>query len=137
MAAATAINYHGRRFRPVSNSSSGQVNQQTMFLYQQPFGDALLTATYMGGGIRLGSMTGLVDETTGALRFHYQHVTDAGELRSGYCESTPELLSDGRLRLHERWKWTDGPAGESVVEEVAPAVTNAQSETAVYGDGDT
>jgi len=113
------------------------VNGETLFLYQQPFGDALLTATYVGGGIRLGSITGLVDAATGALRFHYQHVTEAGELRSGYCESTPELLPDGRLRLHERWKWTDGPAGESVVEEVALPVTSAQSEKTVYGDGDT
>jgi hypothetical protein len=79
----------------------------------------LLTATYSGGGIRHGAMTGLV-RADGSLEFCYQHVTDAGELRSGICESTPEVLADGRVRLEERWRWTLGgtSAGESVVEEV-------------------
>jgi hypothetical protein len=50
----------------------------------------------------------------------YHPVNDAGELMTGRCRSTPELLPDGRLRLHERWQWTsgDGSEGESVVEEV-------------------
>ncbi len=111
------INYDGRRFRPVSNTPNGQVNGETLFEYRQT-GD-LFTATYSGGGIRSGSMTGLA-APDGALRFCYQHLTDTGELRSGVCDSTPEILADGRIRLHEKWQWTLGePAGtgESIVEE--------------------
>ena len=39
---------------------------------------------------------------------------------TGRCASTPEVLADGRLRLHERWQWTCGgeEEGESTVEEV-------------------
>ena len=111
------IDYEGRVFRPVGNSPNGEVNSATEFRYCQN-GD-LLTATYAGGGIRLGQMVGLV-RADQSLWFAYQHLSDAGELRSGTCESTPELLPDGRVRLHERWRWTSGDrsAGESTIEEV-------------------
>ena len=110
------IDYEGRRFRPVSNTPNGEVNAGTLFHYSQS-GD-LFTATYQGGGIRHGSMTGLCNGD-GSLRFCYQHVSDGGELRSGFCESTPEVLADGRIRLHERWHWTHGlhSEGTSIVEE--------------------
>lgn len=111
------MNYNGRVFRPVENTPNGEVNGETRFEYRQ-VGD-LLEALYSGGGIRSGQMVGLVGEE-GRLTFCYQHVTDEGELRSGRCESTPELLADGRLRLHETWKWTSGDLseGRSIVEEV-------------------
>ena len=37
--------------------------------------------------------------------------------------SQPERLVDGRIRLHERWQWTEGSSasGESIVEEVEAA----------------
>jgi hypothetical protein len=43
-----------------------------------------------------------------------------GEFMAGECHSTPEVLPDGRIRLHERWQWTTGDRsrGESVIEEV-------------------
>lgn len=111
------LNYDGRRFRPVTNTPNGQVNGETLFQYSQD-GD-LLTATYAGGGIRSGSMTGLV-RGDGGLEFCYQHVTDGGELRSGVCRSRPVSMADGRLRLEEKWRWTLGDLseGESAVEEV-------------------
>ena len=36
------------------------------------------------------------------------------------CRSVPEVLADGRLRLHETWSWTEGGegAGTSTVEEM-------------------
>jgi hypothetical protein len=112
-----SIHYDGRRFRPVTNTPNGQVNGKTLFEYRQ-VGD-LLTAVYTGGGIRHGQMTGLVGGD-GSLKFCYQHVTDAGELRSGICHSTPRWLPDGRLRLEESWRWTLGElsAGQSAVEEI-------------------
>ena len=50
----------------------------------------------------------------------YQYVNEKGEIMTGRCHSIPELLPDGRLRLHETWQWTSGhhSAGKSVVEEI-------------------
>ena len=112
------MTYAGREFRPISNTSNGEVSSGTLFLYEQQ-GD-LLSAAYSGGGIRAGQMLGLCD-AQGNLHFCYHHVTDGGELRSGVCESRPEILAGGRIRLQEQWRWThggEGSAGSSVVDEV-------------------
>jgi len=39
---------------------------------------------------------------------------------TGKCYSTPEVLVDGRIRLHEMWEWTSGDysKGQSIVEEI-------------------
>ena len=68
----------------------------------------------------MGTLVAAVDEA-GRLDMRYAHINAAGSLMTGECQSTPERLADGRLRLHERWRWTsgDGSAGTSVVEEVA------------------
>lgn len=111
------IDYHGRRFYSVSNSPTGEVGAETIFDYHQT-GD-VVWATYEGGAIRFGTLIAKVDGD-GALDMRYHHVNAAGELMTGVCHSTPELLPDGRVRLHERWRWTsgDGSSGESVIEEV-------------------
>ena len=56
----------------------------------------------------------------GALEFYYQHINDERTIRCGKCYSTPEMLEDGRIRLHETWQWLDDDAssGTSVVEEI-------------------
>jgi hypothetical protein len=113
----TGINYNGRIFRSVANSSDGEVDARTTFRYHQ-LGD-IVWAEYAGGQIRFGQLVGLVlpDDQ---LELRYQHVNEAGELMTGLCLSTPEVLSDGRLRLHEAWQWTCGEraSGESIVEEI-------------------
>ncbi len=59
-------------------------------------------------------------DSEGRLDMRYHQVNDRGELMTGVCRSTPELLPDGRIRLHEAWRWTsgDGSSGISVLEEV-------------------
>jgi hypothetical protein len=64
-------------------------------------------ATYAGGVIRNGMLTGIVDGA-GALDFRYVHVDRHGAIMTGECRSMPEHLADGRIRLHERWRWTSG-----------------------------
>ena len=72
------------------------------------------------GRLAGGTLVATVD-AEGRLDMRYSHVNEAGELKTGACVSTPERLPDGRLRLHERWRWTSGPGeGQSVVEEVEP-----------------
>jgi hypothetical protein len=50
-----------------------------------------------------------------------QHVDAGGKLRTGKCRATPEILADGRVRLHEQWQWTNGDLseGRSIVEELS------------------
>ncbi len=112
----STINYDGRFFRSVENSGNGEVSAETRFAYHQE--GSYLWATYSGGSVVLGQLLGEV-RGDGQLSFRYHHYNNAGEYRSGQCNSTPELLPDGRIRLHERWQWTNGDlsSGTSVVEE--------------------
>lgn len=112
-----SIDYDGRRFRSVENSASGEVGPETVFAYKQD-GD-VVSATYEGGDVRSGVLIATADDG-GNLDARYAHVNAAGGLMTGECRSTPEVLPDGRIRLHEEWRWTsgDGSSGRSVVEEI-------------------
>ena len=109
--------YGGRLFRPVKTSDTSQTGADTIFKYEQN-GD-MVTATYSGGNIRFGQIIGQVDET-GILDMRYQHVDRDGELKTGYCTTTPEILPGGKMRLHEKWRWTCGhrAKGRSILEEI-------------------
>ncbi|GAA4447683.1 hypothetical protein GCM10023189_04380 [Nibrella saemangeumensis] len=110
--------YKGKVFRSVANTENGEVGTETLFNYQQE--GKIVWADYAGGAIVKGFLIATVNPDN-SLDMRYQHVNQAGELMTGRCHSVPQYLSDGRLRLHERWQWTsgDGSSGESVVEEVA------------------
>jgi hypothetical protein len=107
------INYNGRTFRSVSNTDNGEVSAETIFHYRQE--GSIVKATCSGGGILAGSLIAVVDEN-GVLDMRYQHVNERYELMTGTCVSTPEILEDGKIRLHEEWQWTS--KGRSVVEEI-------------------
>jgi hypothetical protein len=111
------IDYNGRLFRSVENSSNGEVSAATEFRYSQS--GNIVTATYSGGAIVTGTLIATCD-ADGNLDMRYQHANTAGELMTGVCRSTPELLPDGRIRLHESWRWTckDASSGSSIIEEV-------------------
>ncbi len=112
------MNYHGKKFRSVSNTPNGEVSGETIFNYQQ-IGNTV-TAQYSGGGILLGQLIALVDEN-GCLDMRYHHVNNKGLLQTGICHSVPERMPDGRIRLHETWQWTSGDlsSGHSLIEEVS------------------
>src|SRR4051812_26760190 len=112
-----AINYHNRVFKSVNNTGNGEVDAATTFHYQQS--ENVVSAVYKGGQILYGNLIAKVDEE-GRLDMRYQHLNVNGELMTGKCQSVPELLLDGRIRLHETWQWTSGDqsAGQSVIEEV-------------------
>ena len=111
------MNYHNRTFRPVRNTDNGETSEETLFHYQQD--GTILTSTYAGGKIRKGHLIGLVDPE-GNIEMRYHQINDQGEFRTGICFSKPEILPNGKIRLHETWQWTsgDGSKGESVLEEV-------------------
>lgn len=108
----------GRRLRSIANSSSGDVDGETVFEYHQHEG--VVWATYAGGAVQFGTLIGLVVDDD-RLDVRYQHVTRNGELKAGRCDTVVETLDDGRCRLHETWQWTEGgdSAGKSTVEEVS------------------
>ena len=111
------INYHNRRFRPIQNTENGETSSETIFHYEQE--GNIVTSEYNGGQIVKGSLIAVVSEN-GELDMRYQQVNTKGELMTGICKSTPEILPDGRIRLYEKWKWTSGDfsEGESILEEI-------------------
>jgi hypothetical protein len=111
------INYNGRTFVSTENTANGEVSSKTFFEYKQD--GNILSAAYSGGEIKKGTLIGIVKED-GSLTFRYNHVNVQNEIRGGQCTSTPEILHDGRIRLHENWEWLghDQSEGESIVEEV-------------------
>jgi hypothetical protein len=122
----SAVAYDGRRFVSVSNSEGGDAGCATTFHYHQD-GD-LVWADYAGGAVRRGMLVARC-APDGTLDARYQHMTEGGELKTGICRSTPELLADGRLRLHETWRWTSGSgdSGRSVIEETGARAADPQA----------
>ena len=103
-----------RYFIAVKNSESGEVSDQTVFAYHQK--DDVIWAEYSGGSIMKGFLIGKTD-VKHHLHFTYQHVNTNGELKSGYCDSVPNI-ENGILRFYESWRWSSGEEGTSVIEEI-------------------
>ena len=108
------IDYDGRRFRPVAN---GSAEESRVAVYHQD--GNLLWGEFLGGRARRGALTGTC-APDGRLDFAYCMVTDAGEVISGHCRSTPRLLEDGRIQLDEQWERYGAHAatGVSHLEEI-------------------
>ncbi|MCB0762544.1 MAG: n-acetylglutamate synthase [Flavobacteriales bacterium] len=111
------INYHDRKFKPVANSDNGEVTSEMIFHYQQS--GNILTCSYRGAQIVQGQLMGIVD-ASGLIEMSYHQVNKAGQMMTGLCTSTPEILANGKIRLHEEWRWTSGDQshGHSTLEEV-------------------
>ena len=111
------MNYNNKKFRPVQNSANGETSAETIFEYIQE--GNILTSTYCGGQIVKGHLIGLVAKD-GTITMRYHQVNTKGELMTGKCTSQPELMENGKIRLHENWQWTSGDQskGQSILEEV-------------------
>jgi hypothetical protein len=111
------ISYDKRVFRSTRNSATGEVSSETRFYYHQK--GNVVWAEYRGGEIIFGNLIAKVFDDD-SLEMSYQHLNLSGELMTGKCLSTPEILPDGKIRLFEQWQWTckDFSSGESVIEEV-------------------
>lgn len=110
------IDYNGKIFKPIKNSENGETSSETVFLYKQ-IGN-ILTSEYSGGKIVKGHLIGIVDDK-GNIDMRYHQVNDKNELMTGICTSNPEILENGKIRLHESWKWTsdDCSCGHSILDE--------------------
>ena len=110
------MNYNNKKFRPISNYENGETTVETIFEYKQD--GNILTSEYSGGQIIFGHLIGLVD-AKGNIEMRYHQVNTNGELMTGVCFSKPEITANGKIRLHEEWKWTSGDksSGKSTLEE--------------------
>lgn len=111
------MNYHNKSFRAIENTENGETSSETIFHYIQE--GNILTSNYSGGKIVKGHLIGKVDEN-GVIDMRYHQINTAGELMTGFCRSTPEVLPNGKIRLHETWQWTSGDLskGTSIIEEI-------------------
>lgn len=110
------INYNDKTFKPISNSENGETSEETVFNYKQE--GNILSAEYSGGKIVKGQLIGLVDPN-GKIDMRYHQVNEQGQILTGKCTSKPEIMTNGKIRLHETWQWTcgDEDSGESILEE--------------------
>ena len=110
------MNYNGKIFRPIQTSENSETSNNTVFHYKQ--NGNVLTSKYSGGNIKEGHLIGTVSRD-GIIDMRYHQVNLQNELMTGICISTPEILPNGKIRLHEKWKWTSGDksVGESIIEE--------------------
>lgn len=111
------MNYNKKQFKVNSNSQNGDTSVETIFEYFQK--GNVLSSEYSGGKIVLGQLIGIVDEL-GQIEMHYHHINTDGEIMTGVCFSKPEILANGKVRLHEKWRWTSGDfsEGESILDEI-------------------
>lgn len=111
------MNYDGKSFRPISNTENGETSGETLFHYKQE--GKILSCDYSGGKIIKGHLIGIVNDA-GEIDMRYHQINSQGELMTGVCTSVPELLENGKIRLHETWQWTSGDRskGNSILEEI-------------------
>ncbi len=83
------------------NTENGETSSQIIFHYKQQ--GNILTCTYAGGKILTGQLIGLVDEE-GNIDMRYHQVNMQGQIMTGICKSRPEILINGKIRLHEEWQ---------------------------------
>ncbi len=110
------FNYNNKKFRAVKNTNNGETSPDTVFHYHQE--QQIVTSNYSGGKIVTGHLIGLVDQA-GNIDMRYHQINSDGKLMTGTCFSKPELMQNGKIRLHETWQWTSGDfsEGTSIIEE--------------------
>ena len=111
------MNYNGKKFRAIKNSENGETSSETVFEYFQ--NGNIIEADYSGGEIVKGHLLGIVDNE-GNIKMNYHQINTRGKIMTGKCDSKPEILTNGKIRLHERWEWTSGDlsTGHSIIEEI-------------------
>ncbi len=92
------INYNDKIFRPIGNTENGEISNETKFHYKQV--GNILSSEYSGGKILTGHLIGLVDKD-GNIDMRYHQLNINHELMTGVCKSKPEILNNGKIRLHE------------------------------------
>tara|TARA_B100000809_G_scaffold266760_2_gene331296 strand:+ start:31117 stop:31452 length:336 start_codon:yes stop_codon:yes gene_type:complete len=111
------MKYHNRKFKTITSSENSEVSSKMIFTYKQ--NNSVITCSYKDTSIVKGHLIGLVDEH-GIIHISYHQVNNKNKIMTGTCISTPEILENGKIRLHEKWQWTSGDfsEGTSIIEEI-------------------
>ena len=111
------LNYHNKQFKLVSNSSNGAISNRMVFHYFQE--ENIVTCSYSDEQVVKGQLIGIVNKE-GVIDMRYHQIHNDGSIMTGKCTSVPELMENGKIRLHETWQWTSGDmsSGSSVLEEI-------------------
>lgn len=111
------MNYNNKKFTIVSSSKNSELSEKIIFHYKQT--GKIITCNYIDTSIQIGNLIGLVDEN-GSIHLSYHQINTNNQIMTGTCVSTPEILKNGKIRLHEKWQWTSGDfsKGSSILEEV-------------------
>lgn len=110
------IDFDGVRMRTCGSGDTSVVSEETTLVFEQ-LGD-VVSARYRGGRIVDGYLIGHLDGVN--LHFRYVQTDVDGHLDAGVSDGTVERVSDGRLRLVERFQWITRPeSGINIFEEIA------------------
>ncbi len=110
------INYNNKKFRLISNSQQGELSPDFVFHYFQE--GNILRCNYSGGKIIAGQLLGVI-RSDGSIKISYHQLNVDNQLRSGNCYSTPTVMTNGKIKLEEKWKWSDEKEwGYSTLEEL-------------------
>lgn len=108
------MNYDGRRF--TSSAAETAAGGDTPVGHYHQAGD-VIWAEFSGGAVRTGRLVGSCGPD-GVIEAAYVQLLASGELAAGRMTSVPHLLTDGRVKLEERWRRDDGSAGTSWIEQI-------------------
>lgn len=119
------IDYDGRTFASLAAETAGDDGYGPLGHYHQR-GD-IVWAEFAGGAVVRGSLVGSC-AADGTLTLAYSQLLRSGEVVSGRCTTTPELLHDGRLRLREQWQRFDDDCSTGVSHIVERPRTTTSTE---------
>jgi len=105
----------GMKMRVVSTGSKSEVDAETLLYFSQD--GSLVSARYAGGRVGLGYLIGTMSD--GQLHFRYVQVNLEGRIDSGSSICEFGFLADGRLTIHEHFRWDSRHgSGMNTFEEV-------------------
>ena len=108
--AAQEVDYDGLLFHP-----TGACPDDDVFTGEYHQVGDLVWAEIAGPPVRMGRLVGTV-AADGTIDAGYSQVMDDGEVVSGRVLSSPTRLPDGRIRLAEHWRRSDGSSGVSYID---------------------
>ena len=101
-----------RMFAVVETSPASVISRETVFEFRER--DGVLQATYSGGDVIRGVLTGRRDGDRVTTAFAQLHT--GGDVRTGTADLSVEPHPGGRLRLVEDFAWSDGTRGRNALE---------------------
>jgi hypothetical protein len=104
-------------FEVIETSSTSAISAETVFEFREQ--DGVVEAAYTGGDVVRGLLTGRRDGDR--VQSVYAQLHADGQLKSGTNEMRLERTVTGRLRLLERFTWSDGASGRNVLQSLEPA----------------